>query len=323
MKWINEFIKSDRGAIVALVAAGMVVILLCAALAADVGSLLTARNQLQAAVDAAALAGASGLLLNQNVAVQRAMFFGGQNTVHNQPASIGSGDISFPTSYRIRVTGRHTIPAYFMRIIGIHQLNITAVAAAELGNVIGTRDLRPWGVPHFDYGIGELVSVKIGDPNDPDNLTGSGFFYPVDYPPLNSGSPITGGSEYEHNIYNGTESMVYIDDVLLIEPGNMVGPTSQGVRDLIAEDPNAYWNGSQVVNSDYNGFGSPRIVKVPLWDPRYPPEPGRNTVTVVGLAAFFLEGVQGRDVFGRFIEITTPGTGGNGYSTLFKVWLIE
>ncbi|MBN2355313.1 hypothetical protein JXO59_04330 [candidate division KSB1 bacterium] len=323
MNWLYNLLKGDRGNIIAFAAIGMMAILLCASIAIDMGSLLAARNQLQAAVDAAALAGASGLLVSQNFATQRAMFFGGQNTVHNQTVSIGSGDITFPNSYCIRVMGSHTIPTYFMRILGIEQLKVTAVAAAAMGNVNGTRDLRPWAVPYFDYGIGELVTIKIGDPNDPNDLVGSGFFYPVDYPPINRGDPISGGSEYESNIYNGTESLVYTNDVLLVEPGNMVGPTSQGVRDLIADDPGAYWNGQRVVNTEYPGYGSPRIVKVPLWDSRFPPEPGRNTLTVIGLAAFFLEGVQGRNVFGRFIEITTSGTEGNDYSTLYKVKLIE
>ena len=31
-------------------------------------------------------------------------------------------------------------------------------------------------------------------------------------------------------------------DLLLMEPGNMVGPTTQGIEDLIAQDPDAYWD---------------------------------------------------------------------------------
>jgi uncharacterized membrane protein len=52
----------DRGSIVVLVAAGVVAIVGVTSLAIDVGYLYVVRNQLQNAVDAAALAGAQGLL---------------------------------------------------------------------------------------------------------------------------------------------------------------------------------------------------------------------------------------------------------------------
>ena len=50
------------------------------------------------------------------------------------------------------------------------------------------------------------------------------------------------------------------------EPGNMVGPTTQGIDDLIAQDPTAYWDeDTNSVDSPY-GTGSPRIFPIPLYD---------------------------------------------------------
>lgn len=323
MSKITKFFRDEDGNIIVLAVAGMMAVLLCAAIAIDVGNIMTARNQLQCAVDASALAGASGLLLDKPTAVNRAIHYGGLNDVHNQAVSISSGGITFPTSEQIHVVGYHTIPLFFGTLINVATVNITAAATAALGRIIGTPGLRPWAVPDYGYEVGERTDLKIGDPNDPNAITNSGYFYPVDYPPINSGDPITGGSEYEYNIYYGTSSMVYIDDILLIEPGNMVGPTSQGVNALIAEDPFAYFDGEKICNSDYEGFTSPRIVKIPLWDPDYPPDSGRNTLEVVGLAAFWLEGIQGRTVTGTFIEITTAGKPGNGNSTLRGIRLIQ
>ena len=37
-------------------------------------------------------------------------------------------------------------------------------------------------------------------------------------------------------------SVVHMGDPIVAEPGNMVGPTNHGVDDLIARDPNAYWD---------------------------------------------------------------------------------
>jgi hypothetical protein len=160
----------------------------------------------------------------------------------------------------------------------------------------------------------------------------SGFFYPVDFPPLTQGTPISGAQEYEENIRDGSDMTIYVGDILLVEPGNMVGPTSQGVNYLIDLDPSAYWqsdgtyqtNGGYVAGSAYDGeFASPRIIKIPMYDPDYPPSSGRNTVDVVRLGAFFLESIQGRNVMGRFIQITDSGSGGNSNSMIKGVSLIK
>ena len=56
-----------RGAVIALVAISLLVLLGCAALAIDGGQLYLARTQLQAAADAAALAGASAIVLDEGM----------------------------------------------------------------------------------------------------------------------------------------------------------------------------------------------------------------------------------------------------------------
>ena len=129
---------------------------------------------------------------------------------------------------------------------------------------------------------------------------------------------------------------IEIGDILQIEPGNMVGPTAHGIGDIIAMDPNAEWyiplDGAPsegYVTRLGDNYGdcieiSPRIIKIPFYSPDYPPDSGRNTVTVVRLGAFFLEGVSGRNVYGRFMEITTSGIGGGGGSTsLYGVRLVR
>ena len=55
---------------------------------------------------------------------------------------------------------------------------------------------------------------------------------------------------------------------LSCEPGDKVGPTSQGIDDLIAKDPNAYWDDTnkRVVSTTKP---SPRVFPIPLFDPDY------------------------------------------------------
>jgi len=97
----------------------------------------------------------------------------------------------------------------------------------------------------------------------------------------------------------------------------MVGPTSQGVDDIVASDPGASWDaGSQtIVNS---GYGlSPRVVLVPFFDPTQPPASGRNWVTVSKIGAFFVEGVSSNgNVMARFIQVTVPGSPCEGGASL-------
>jgi hypothetical protein len=120
--------------------------------------------------------------------------------------------------------------------------------------------------------------------------------------------------------------MIEPGDRLQLEPGNMVGPTMHGMEDLISLDPGAHWD-SATKTIQNSAFGaSPRIGIVPFFDPTLPPASGRNWVTVVKLGAFFIEEVQGGDVTGRFMQITTGGVPcghGLGNSLVKGIVLVE
>ena len=84
--------------------------------------------------------------------------------------------------------------------------------------------------------LGQQVILKAGGPAASLN---PGHFLPVDLPlPLDGGcTNPTGGACYRYNIPNCNGNLIAIGDFLTIEPGNMIGPTRQGVTDLIALDP--------------------------------------------------------------------------------------
>ncbi len=117
---------------------------------------------------------------------------------------------------------------------------------------------------------------------------------------------VTGASEYEWNIGYCNTTMMGFGDLLLAEPGNMVGPTSQGMDTLIARDPSAYWDTAEnkVVSSMHP---SPRVVAIPLFDPVYydsGKQNGRNAdLKVVNYMGFFIEEMQGNNVIGRITPI--------------------
>jgi hypothetical protein len=258
-----------------------------------------------------------------------------------RPVTITEDDITFPEPGMIRVRTHRTeatgdpLRTYFMRIVNPISANLTdvsAVAAAQIYDVCATNCVKPWSIPdrwaddnlnnQLDPGelydpdltgynapgdVGQQVVLKVGNPQ---GTVAPGQFYPVDLPPLDCTcgiDPQSGADEYRWNIFNCSPYTVSPGDHLQVKPGNMVGPTRQGVQLLIDSDPNAYWSsGDQsVMGSD---FGlSPRVILVPFFDPSNPPESGRNYVDVVKIGAFFLESLNGSEVIGRFVKVNVPG----------------
>jgi len=158
-------------------------------------------------------------------------------------------------------------------------------------------------------------------------------YQPVDLPPINRGNPISGGNEFRNNIANCNQAEVFPGDWLATEPGAMVGPTNQGMRDLIAQDPNAYWDPiTQSVQGSSFSI-SPRIVLIPMYDPRTFPKNGRTSVQVTKVAAFFMEQMAGNgQVLGRFLKVRAPGepcvaigggNGGSGISFTYNLSLVR
>ena len=96
----------------------------------------------------------------------------------------------------------------------------------------------------------------------------------------------------------------------------LVGPTKQGVDDLIALDPKAWWdpNEKKVKDSctDDNSCTtkgltqSPRIVPVPVFDLDLYMQtggPGKGSVLIVNILGFFVDKMQGNDVEGYLMTM--------------------
>lgn len=126
----------------------------------------------------------------------------------------------------------------------------------------------------------------------------------------------SGASDYRRDIGNCNTQVVPIGTVIQPEPGNMVGPTNDGVQDLINKDPNAYWDdGCKCVKgSAYSK--SPRIAVIPVYDPIYYAEGkagGRNaSLKIANYLGFFLEEMRGGEVKGRITPVQGVFDGGAG-----------
>ena len=126
-----------------------------------------------------------------------------------------------------------------------------------------------------------------------------------------------GGEDYRTNITECNTAVIPIGAPMPAEPGNMVGPTQQGVNDLIAKDPHAYWDeGCDCVKGSAFGSKSPRVAIIPVYDPVHY-ELGKQNSTnaslkIANYIGFFMEGMQGGEVIGRITPVAGVLSGGNG-----------
>jgi len=172
------------------------------------------------------------------------------------------------------------------------------------------------------YGL--ELTLKVGSAQ---NTLSAGWFQALDLP-FPDGTSGSGGADYRNFIANCTTRVFKIGDTIPVETGNMVGPTGQGIGDLVGKDPGATWNASTqsvdgscapgvCADGQYHAR-SPRIVAIPLFsmDAFFAGSPnGKTTVTITNIMGFFVEGMGGsgnKDVIGRLVSIpgVTLGVGG-------------
>lgn len=114
--------------------------------------------------------------------------------------------------------------------------------------------------------IGTLIKLKT----DPGTTVSPSVYNPIVVP-----GEGTGADNYRNGIINGVCPTGGFGDNLTLEPGDMAGPTRQGIEDLIAKDPSAYYDEDChcVMRSTPTGpqsaGDSPRVADIPLYDPYY------------------------------------------------------
>jgi hypothetical protein len=207
-----------------------------------------------------------------------------------------------------------------------------------------------------DYGRPMVIKMS-----NPQTAPAPGFFYPWTMPydssdpgAYNGMSPSKGANWYKWNISNCNPVPVAIgtsqqqDTTYLNKPGNMIGPTKQGIDSLMAQDPKACWlpasdathpgygnlwggkvgllQGTKCTDTYTSWQSSPRVMMVPLFDPSQISN-GRTSLTFNNLSLIFLEGqdnahssVSARFLF--FAKSTGPLAPVTG-SLIKKLQLVE
>ena len=165
----------------------------------------------------------------------------------------------------------------------------------------------------IDYGT--RMVLKHGNPQQ---AVAPGWFFPVVINPIEG----PGGNNYRDNIATCDPTVIGPGTVLQTEPGNMVGPTTQGVSALIAEDPGARWSaaangGRGAPTGGCMAAGtcaiSPRLVALAMFNPDLYDSgraSGRTDITVTKILGFWIEGMQGQDVIGYLTHYPALAEGG-------------
>ena len=283
-------------------------------------------------------------------AVQSSIAAAHENDVISADVSVLPADVTFPLSpsglnNRVRVhvyrTGARSnpVPTMMGRFFGVSQVNIDAVATAEASNANAMTCVKPFTIPDRWLEGGTRLSEADDTydstqdryiPSGP-NYTGynaerdKGMELMIRAGTGNNIQPsfyfsyaiggITGGDEYRWNIANCNTTLMGWGDLLVAEPGDMVGPTMQGVDDLIDQDPDARWD-DDLDKPVSTMYPSPRVVGIPLYDPEYydtGKRSGRNAdLKIANYLGFFIERRQGNNVYGRITPISglIKGNGG-------------
>ena len=309
-KHVGTNLHGDQRGVAAVIMALTVVVLLgMTGAVVDIGILAHADRQTQNAADAGALAGVQALPGGTTTAVARATSFAETNgeVEDDVTASILSTDAPNDS---ISVTVTREVTFLFAGILGFGEGEVTGTAVAQVGSAGAANGLLPFGVecdPPPCYNYGDPVELKLISGNN-----GNWNAIRIDG---------NGANVYNDTIINGSNSAPSVGDWLSPEPGNMVGPTVDGITTRLGSNNQALLDIFSTPDSEGHvqilDYDSPRLAVVPFVTDF--PNGNSGQVQVTGFGLFYLSGVTGQaGVQGIFVggyipnAVFEPFNGNNG-----------
>ncbi len=346
-----------KGFVMITIALLLVILLAFGALAIDVGMFYASRTAAQHAADSAALAGAYTFVGSSTAPQPATAQSQALNVALNtkiMSSSILAGDVTVQVdvpNQRVTVDITHTERAYLFSVLGISSGNIKVQAVAEAAlNAVGTGCAKPWFIPNtmlstaalcgttsacasnqvmilsdgtvnhpfIDPLLGTVWTIK---PGNPQNALTPGQFFAIRL------GDSAGGNDYRTNIATCAAQIVTCQNSYGVEPGNMIGPTKQGVLDLIGNPPDTWAGFVNGVPTFQPGSGGPTttssrsLVVAPIWDVcsmgaycdshgnfQLPSSGATIQIPVVGFALMFIDGISGNDVFAHLLGVFGCGS---------------
>src|SRR5262245_10066293 len=295
--------NKQEGFVLVMVAVFLVALIGAVALAVDAGVLYSARTSAQQVADAAALAGAFTFsntpdAVQPDTAIDYAQKVATSSSILGKPIALADVTVE-PNlaSYRVKVTIRSTQNTYFARVLNFATADIAAEAVAEAVNPDGKPGphIVPWFIPNTvlagdcsacraPAGSTDPPHVLVDGtptaltpwaksqlpalidplkPNNPNGAIAPGDFYSIRMP-----NDSSSGSLYRDNI-SGNRSLndaVTCGQSYPLLTGNKVGPTKQGVDELIGSPADVFLGIGRYQSPSGISDVSRSLVRVPIWD---------------------------------------------------------
>jgi hypothetical protein len=298
--------SEERGQVFVISAVFMVALCGAAALVIDVGSWFRDKRQLQAAADAAALAGAQALPTNWGMARTLAMQYADKNA-----GGVSGGDITSSSTYidgdTINVTARKNSEAIFSKVLGISSVGIQADASAVRGSYTGwALGLAPWVIDKPSVKFEEILTFKVesGDQAAPGNFGG------IDLPMKENGCAFgNGASDYYDLIARRQHScLVTVTQDVPVEPGNKAA-TGTAVKDRGAKknfDPYSLLTTDGNGNTQLTDYNDANVVVIPVIKAFH--QGSSEPFTVTGFAWFIITDYTQKTVTGMFVRSGAPSS---------------
>lgn len=264
-------------------------ILCLMSLTVDAGRLYIEKGRLQNTLDSAALAAISVYREGEERMLEEAIKYAELNGLPAEELSI---DIQ-EDNRKVTVSCNRNVALYFARFFDVDNADVEAESVAVAGAISAVGGIRPFAVEEQDFEYGDSYTLKEG----------GGGGSSGNYGALALGG--NGACNYKKNIINGYNGpLLKVGDEVSTEPGNMAGPTYDGVRAILDSDPGEH--GEDLSQLEAN---CPRIISIPIVETL--DVCGRSKVKIVGFAAFFLENVKKKngktEIKGIFLEKITEG----------------
>jgi hypothetical protein len=272
------------------------------------------------------------------------------NAVMKQPVSVLPADVTFPAPDKVQVHVQRTagrgnpLLPFIAPMFGINEVDLGATAIAQAAPANSMTCVKPFTIPDkWEERVAPADEFNYLDNKDKplavqDRYVGPGpgytgynserdrgtliiikasndsKIYPSIYYPYAMGEG-SGASWYRENIADCNTDIMAFGSLLTAEPGNMSGPTRQGIQDLVDKDPTAYWDeANRRPVSKYHP--SPRVVTIPVFDPVYYYTGKMNGRTadlkVSNYIGVFVVGFQGNDVVARITPVAGVYKGNGG-----------
>jgi Putative Flp pilus-assembly TadE/G-like len=364
---------NDSGYIIVMVAVFLVVMLALVALAVDMGVTYAARTQNQAAADAGALAGAVSFLDTSMPQPATAQTQAVQVAIANKTlgVSVGAGDVTAvgdAVNRRVTVTINRTEPTFFSKVVGFNSFNVRTTAIAEAASR-ASRDkcTKPWFIPNSlgttapcgpmgacntgkvllagsppqvtAYAAGLMQSPPIPENNEfvMKPQSPGGAISPSDFYVIDIGGAGGGAAQYQAAVESCVEDAETLcQGPYQVKTGNMVGPTKDGINNLIGLPPDdTYISIDHYHHSDGNIYSTSRaLITAPIVDlcgytgfcPSGGLPSGVNVyLNVIGFAKIFVESVGQNgpnrgDVLARIVAVYPCGSGATPDTTGSEVF---